>query len=405
MPLPRSLLGAAVLAALTTAVSLARQNVPGEFLPRQAAAPGVPNFNVRPGYRVTLAAEGLDEARFITFDDKGTLYLSQPEAGAIVTLRDKDNDGKFEVVNKFVTDRKKVHAMQFKGGWLWFAQTGSIHRGRDGDGDGKADEVVTLVPEGSMPGGTGHWWRSLLVTDDAIYTSIGDTGNITDETQTERQKIWKFNLEGKNKTLFSTGVRNTEELQVRPGTSQIWGVDHGSDWFGKPLGENEKNQPVTDRIPPDELNLYVEGSFYGHPFVVGNGLPRIEYHGRKDILELAAKTVVPEWTFGSHWAANGWTFLTKSGVGNRGDAVVACRGSWNSSQKVGYRVERVLFDEWTGKPYGSQMLVGTLAEDGKQVLARPVDCAEATDGSVLFTCDVTKRIYRISREQRAARTE
>ena len=94
------------------------------------------------------------------------------------------------------------------------------------------------------------------------------------------------------------------------------------------------------------------------------------------------------WTFGSHWAANGWKFLQKNGAaGNRGDAFVACRGSWNSSVKVGYRVQRVLFDEWTGKPYGSQMIVGTLGQDGTQVLARPVDCAEAPDGSVLFTCE------------------
>ena len=56
----------------------------------------------------------------------------------------------------------------------------------------------------------------------------------------------------------------------------------------------------------------------------------------------------------------------------------------------------MLFDEWTGKPYGSQMIVSTLGGDGKEVLARPVDCAEAPDGSVLFSCDVTKRIYRIS---------
>jgi glucose/arabinose dehydrogenase len=81
---------------------------------------------------------------------------------------------------------------------------------------------------------------------------------------------------------------------------------------------------------------------------------------------------------------------------HRGDAFVALHGSWNSSVKVGYRVERVMFDPETGKPYGSQRIVGTLADDGKTVLARPVDCAETPDGSVLFSCDMTKRIYRIT---------
>src|SRR5688500_8866747 len=60
---------------------------------------GVPKFTVRPGYRVTLVAQDLKEARFITFDDAGTLYLSQPNStGSILALRDTDEDGSFEYV-------------------------------------------------------------------------------------------------------------------------------------------------------------------------------------------------------------------------------------------------------------------------------------------------------------------
>jgi glucose/arabinose dehydrogenase len=144
------------------------------------------------------------------------------------------------------------------------------------------------------------------------------------------------------------------------------------------------------------LNHYEEGKFYGHPFIVGNRLPRIEYHQRPDILELAAKTEPPAWSFGAHWAANSFTFLTKTHFpGHQGDMFVACRGSWNRSVPDGYRVERVLFDQVTGRPYGSLTIVKTLSPENR-VLARPVDCVEAPDGSVLFTCDTTNRIYRIS---------
>jgi glucose/arabinose dehydrogenase len=75
---------------------------------------------------------------------------------------------------------------------------------------------------------------------------------------------------------------------------------------------------------------------------------------------------------------------------------VACRGSWNSSVRVGYRIERVLFDDVTGKPYGSLRIVNTLNVEGTNYLARPVDCVEAPDGTVLFSSDVTNRIFRIS---------
>ena len=32
----------------------------------------------------------------------------------------------------------------------------------------------------------------------------------------------------------------------------------------------ENSQPITDYNPPGEMNKYVEGGFYGHPFIVGN---------------------------------------------------------------------------------------------------------------------------------------
>ncbi|GIV19305.1 MAG: L-sorbosone dehydrogenase [Armatimonadota bacterium] len=355
---------------------------------------GVPAFWVRPGYRVDLVAEGIENCRFVEFDDKGTLYLSRPQKGDILALRRRGD--RYEVVNTFVSGYPTVHGMHFVDGWLWFTQSGAIHRAQDRDGDGKADEVVTVIPEGSLPRGGGHWWRSILVTDRYIYTSIGDSGNINDEMGTERQKIWRFLKDGTGKTLFASGIRNTEKLRLRPGTQEVWGVDHGSDWFGRTLGERAGFQPVTDFNPPDELNHYEEGKFYGHPFIVGNRVPRIEYQQRQDILELAAKTEPPAWSFGAHWATNGFTFLTQTHFpGHQGDMFVACRGSWNRSVPDGYRIERVLFDPVTGRPYGSLTIVKTLSADN-QVLARPVDCAEAPDGSVIFTCDVTNRIYRIS---------
>ena len=147
---------------------------------------------------------------------------------------------------------------------------------------------------------------------DAIYTGIGDSGNITDLRDSEREKIYRFDKEGGSKHLFSSGIRNTEKLRFRPGTQEIWGADHGSDWFGEPLGDKQGRQAITDDNPPDEFNRYVDGGFYGHPFIVGMRVPRIEYQNRPDIVEPAQKTIVPEWCFGAHFATNAFTFLTKN---------------------------------------------------------------------------------------------
>ncbi|MCC6485306.1 MAG: PQQ-dependent sugar dehydrogenase [Armatimonadetes bacterium] len=364
-----------------------------------ALGKGVPAFTVRPGYRVTLAADNIPGARFLQLDDKGALYVSRPAQGDILALRDTNGDGVFDRRSTYISGKPQAHGMDFRDGWLWFSQSRAIYKTRDTNGDGKADEVTQVLGEDSLPGGTGHWWRSLLVTDQYIYTSVGDPGNATDQTDTEREKIYRFNLDGSGKHLFSSGIRNTEKLRLRPGTQEVWGCDHGSDNYGAELGEKQGSlQPVTDENPPCEFNYYVDGGFYGHPFVVGNHLPRLEYMKRPDILELAAKTISPAWDFGAHWAPNGWCFLNSDYFGehHQGDAFIACHGSWNSSKRVGYRVQRVLFDKVTGKPYGSLAIVETLGKNG-DVLARPVDCVEAGDGTILWSCDDTGRIYRIEK--------
>jgi glucose/arabinose dehydrogenase len=122
------------------------------------------------------------------------------------------------------------------------------------------------------------------------------------------------------------------------------------------------------------------------------------------IVELEAKTTPPQWLFGPHWANNGFCWITKDTFPNhKGDMFVAFHGSWNDTTLVGYRIEHVLFDPLTGRPYGSQRIVSTIDPAGRPSLASPVDCVECPDGSILFSVDtgVNRRgtmgsIYRIS---------
>lgn len=352
-----------------------------------------PKFWVRPGFKVTQVAGGLGNARFMEFDDKGTLYMSRPDVGDVITL--KLVGGQYKVQSTYVSGLNRVQGLCFKDGWMWLSQSTAILKTKDTHGDGKADQIIKVLED--LPGGTGHWWRSILVTDDTIYSSVGDPENISDQTNTEREKMFTFSLDGKNKQLFASGLRNTEKLLLRPGTNEVWGMDHGSDWFGAPLGDRQGRQPITDLNPPDEFNHYVAGGFYGHPFIVGNRVPRIEYQGRPDIIDLAERTVPPAWCFGAHWAANGFAFYTGSQfpAEYKGDAFCGMHGSWNSKRPTGYRIERVLFDKVTGQPYGSQMIVGTLSADFK-VQGRPVDVVQAPDGSLLFSDDKNGAIYQIS---------
>ena len=392
---------AALFVCLAGHMAVAQPTLPPDYVAEPATGagvtgPNVPPFWVRPGLRVDFVAH-IPGARFLEFNDKGDLYVSLPRDGTIATLRDVN--GTWQRIANFTTGKNSVHGMHFFNGWLWFTQSDAIWKAQD-DGNGKAVNETAVIPSGTLPGNSGHWWRSILVTPDGFYTSVGDQSNVG-ENEGDREKIWFYNLDGTGKKLFCTGIRNTEKLRLRPGTSEVWGCDQGSDNFGVPYGDTKGHQPITDHFPPDKFNHYVQDGFYGHPYIMPNGIPRPEYASRPDIDNYAAQMIQPAWPLGPHWASDGWCFDTKGGVADPGDALIALHGSWNSSVQVGYRIERILFDPVTGQPYGSLRLVSTLGPpttngSNRALLARPVDCAQAPDGSIFFSDDDHGGIYRIS---------
>ena len=345
--------------------------------------PGVPAFKVRPGYRVTrvLPEHKLPVIRFIQFSEDGkTLYVANNDRndGCIYALRDPDADGVYQTVTTFVKNKPSAQGMCPHDGWLYFSQAleGSVSRARDTNGDGIADDIEVIIPAKTLPTGGGHPFEGLLVTDKNIFVTASDPQNMTETMDTPRKTIYVFDLDGKNQRAFCTGIRNTEKLRFRPGTTEMWGFDHGSDNFGQSFGEKTgKDQPITNLNPPEEFNLYVDGAFYGHPFIMGNGVPRPEFAKRDDIIALADKTTEPEWLVHAHWAVLGFTFLNSDYFGQKGDCWFASHGSWNSIPPTGAVIQHIFFDAVTGKPYGSQTIVD--CQGPTRRVARPVDLAES----------------------------
>jgi glucose/arabinose dehydrogenase len=360
---------------------------------------------VRAGYALSVAVDGIKTPRFITLGSGNILFVSVPNEGKILAAKDADGDGTYETLTPFVEGKEPksiLQGMQWHDGWLWFAQLNAISKARDTDGDGKADEVIEVLGPDQLPTGApgGHMWRALLIHKGRIYTSVGDQTNATDEPidASERRKIWSFALDGSDKKLFASGLRNTEKLVIRPGTDEIWGVDHDIDMLAWKLeggadGNRKYGQPITDYNPPAELNHYVAGGFYGHPWLVGKNQPNPNFLSHPKLIEYASMATIPEWLMPAHCAANALTFYTGDKIPNgNGDAFVAQKGGWNATAKVGYCLSRILFED--GHPYGELKMVNFL-KDGTEVLGRPVDCTEAPDGSLLFSDDSGNKIYRL----------
>jgi glucose/arabinose dehydrogenase len=129
---------------------------------------------------------------------------------------------------------------------------------------------------------------------------------------------------------------------------------------------------------------------------MGNGVPRPEFANREDIIELADKTIAPDWLVHAHWAVLGWTFIHSDYfAGQKGDCWFASHGSWNSVPPVGAVVQHVMFDRVTGKPCGSETIVD--CQGPTRRFARPVDLAESPDGTIVFSSDEPDSLYRISK--------
>lgn len=356
---------------------------------------------VRDGYALSVAVDGIKTPRFLALGPDGTLFVSVPGQGKIFACKDADGDGVYETQTTFVEGKNPdtiLQGMQWHDGWLWFAQLNSVSKARDTNGDGKADEETEVLGADKLPTGKrgGHMWRALLIHGGRIYTFVGDETNATDEPidATERKKIWSFALDGSDKKEFASGIRNSEKLVVRPGTDEIWGLDHDIDMFAwKMEGDRKHGQPITDHNPPAELNHYLEGHFYGHPWIVGKNQPNLNFLDNPKLIEYAQMTTIPEWLLPAHCSANSLTFYTGDKIPDaKGDVFVAQKGGWNATAKVGYCLSRILFEN--GHPYGELKMVNFL-KSGTEVLGRPTDCTEAPDGSILFSDDTGSKVYRL----------
>jgi|ERR1700733_11253019 glucose/arabinose dehydrogenase len=84
----------------------------------------------------------------------------------------------------------------------------------------------------------------------------------------------------------------------------------------------------------------------------------------------------------------------------KGSAFVALHGSWNRTERSGYKVIRLLFDN-AGKPTGEYEDFMTGFVD-KQDWGRPVGVAVAKDGSLFVTEDGNGTIWSVSHQKVAS---
>jgi glucose/arabinose dehydrogenase len=297
-----------------------------------------------------------------------------PPSNVLLLRADEQSDRAGEVV-ALLGSLDNPSGLYLDGDWLYIAEEGRILRvafdGETGSVTGAPEIVVPQLPRG------GHWTRTIKKGPDGyLYVTVGSSCNACIEEHPWRAAMIRFKPGG-TPELYATGLRNTVGFDWQHGTGNLYGVDNGRDWLG-------------DDFPPERVNRIVQGGFYGWPFFNGDNEPDPDYGA--DGAHLAGSVIAPAHTLPAHVAPLAITFLRRT-RGLEDAALVSQHGSWNRSQKDGYRVVSLHWDE-DGSITDRPFLEGFLQRG--RVLGRPVDIAEGEDGVIFISDDFNGAIWRVA---------
>lgn len=343
------------------------------------------NLKLPTGFWIDAWATGMENVRDIVVAPDGTVYVTRREQGDVLALNDRDNDARADQVRTVASGLKYVHGITLHENKLYMATDKSVYVA-DVLGDGTLGSLRAIITD--LPDAGQHPNRTLeFGPDGLLYISVGSTCNACEDTNPENATLLVANPDGSNRRTYAEGLRNTIGFDWHPGSKQLWGMDHGSDWRG-------------DDQPPEELNQIVAGGNYGWPwcyadrkvdeFISGQptGTTKEAY---------CAATVPSVLTYTAHSAPLDFRFYTGAQFPAEysGDAFVTMRGSWNRNPPSGYKVVRVRYQN--GWPVAVEdFLTGFLVNNGAAQFGRPVGLAIAPYGSLFITDDTNGVIYRIS---------
>lgn len=362
-----------------------------------------------PGFTIEPVVTGLNGPRTIRIAPNGDIFIAEYGAGRVIVLRLAG--GKMQAAVFASTLAQPFGIAFYPPGpnprFIYIADGGSIIRYPYQNGDMTARELGRKIMH--LPA-AGHWTRDILFSPDGrrLFISVGSMSNDAEDMPKKRpDATQEFEAthglgatwgeeEGRADVLvtdpegrsplypYATGLRNCVAMATDPVSGELWCTNNERDGFG-------------DNLPPDYVTRVKEGAFYGWPWYYIGAHEDPRHKGERP--DLAGKVTLPDFLIQPHSAPMTIAFYTKSmfPAEYRGSLFVALHGSWNRSQRTGYKIVRLIMKN--GKPTGmyEDFMTGLVADD-KTVYARPVGLAIAMDGSLLVSEDGNGTVWRIAYE-------
>ena len=334
-----------------------------------------------PGFVIGLVAR-VPNARAMTLGKDGTLFVGSARDGRVHAVRlAADGDAARTRVFTIASGLREPAGVAFRDGALYVSAVDRILRYDDIERRLDKPPAPVIVTD-RLPR-DGHHGRRFIAfgPDGKLYVPIGAPCNVCDRDRDGDgyARILRMNADGSGSEVFARGVRNTVGFDWHPQTGELWFTDNGRDLLG-------------DDSPPCELNRAPRpGLHFGFPFCHGGSVADPEFGSRRSCAEFTP----PAQSLGPHVAPLGMRFYTGTQfpAAYRHQVFIAEHGSWNRSQKIGYRITLVRLDA-AGKALSYEPFAqGWLR--GERAWGRPADVLVAPDGSLLVSDDDAGAIYRI----------
>lgn len=329
-----------------------------------------------PGFAVEVYARISGSPRHMIFGPNGILYIAAHAAGQVFAVPKQG-----ETV-ALLRGLNGPHSLAFRGTDLYVSVNDGVLRFTEAT---PPDLVIRSKGQKilSLPTGGQHGSRTIgLGPDGYIYVTAGSTCNFCVETDPRRAAMMRYDSDGSNEALFSSGLRNTVSFAWHPVTGELWSVDNGGDGLG-------------DDEPPEEINILRASGDYGWPDCVGQR--RGVNWGKGAQPSRCPATIGPELEMQAHSAPLGIAFYTgdQFPAPYLNDALIGFHGSWNRNVPTGYKVVRVHAS--SGRATGIEdFLWGFFDPATRTTSGRPVEAITGPDGAVYVSDDATGNIYRVS---------
>ena len=336
-------------------------------------------LRVPSGFRIALYADSLPDARSLALGARGTVFVGSRDAGVVYALRDTNGDGRADETITLLRGLGVPNGVAFRDGALYVAETSRILRYDSIETRLRHPPKPVVVTDG-LPREGHHGWRYIAFGPDGwLYVGSGAPCNVCNPPGELFAAILRVRPEGGRPEVFARGVRNTVGFDWHPTTHELWFTDNGRDWLGPDA-------------PPDELDRAGRAELhFGFPFCHGGTIldPDLGAGHR------CADYVPPEQALGAHVAALGMRFYTGTMFPPeyRGQVFIAEHGSWNRVIAVGYRITLVRLHDGRAVSY-EPFAKGWLR--GGSAWGRPVDLLVMPDGALLVSDDKAGVVYRIS---------